>query len=122
MFATIGRPVPGRPFDIDEERSHRFFSKTNLLVFGVSLLGMSADAITTQRFVSRGQQEQDPIARPFVDQGWPGQLELEAADTAAQIFIMYRLHKMGHHRIEKLVPLAMGIAGGQSAYHNLQHE
>jgi hypothetical protein len=120
MYAAIGKPVAGKLFDTDNGRPHRFFDKTNLLLLGASLLGQSADAITTQRFRSHGGQEADPLARPFVAQGWGGQVGLVSIENTAQIFIMYRLHKMGHHRIERIVPLADAFSHGYEGYNNLQ--
>lgn len=121
VYAAVGKPVAGKPFDTDIARPHRFFDKTNLLLFGVSLLGQSADAITTQRLHSHGGEEGDPLARPFVDQGWPGQIGASVIENTAQILIMYRLHKMGHHRVEEIVPLADAFVHGYEGYHNLQH-
>jgi|CZKF01.1.fsa_nt_gi hypothetical protein len=121
MYAAIGKPVAGKPFDTNGGQSHRFFDKTNLLLLGVSLLGQSADDITTQRFHSHGGAESDPLARPFVNRGWGGEIGLGVIENSAQIFIMYGLHKMGHHRIEKLVPLADAFIHGYEGYHNLQN-
>jgi hypothetical protein len=121
MYAAIGKPVAGKPFDTDSGRPHRFFDKTNLLLLGASLMGQSADDITTQRSLSHGGAETDPLARPFVNQGWGGQIGLTVFENTAQIFIMYRLHKMGHHRVEKTVPLADAFIHGYEGYHNLQN-
>jgi hypothetical protein len=121
MYAAIGKPVAGKPFDSDNGRSHRFFDKTNLLLIGTSLLGQSADDITTQRFHSHGGLEADPFSRPFVDQGWGGQIGLGVIENTAQIFVMYGLHKMGHHRIERIIPSGVGLLHGNEGYHNLQH-
>ncbi|MFZ0337245.1 MAG: hypothetical protein WAL45_04380 [Terracidiphilus sp.] len=121
MYAAMGKPVAGKPFDTDSGRSHSFFDRTNLLLFGTSLLGQSADAITTQRSLSHGGAEGDPLARPFVDQGWGGQVGAAVVENTSQIFVMYLLHKMGHHRVEKTVPLADAFVHGYEGYHNLQH-
>lgn len=119
VYAMIGRPVAGKPFDVDSGRPHRFFDRTNLLLLGASLLGQSADAITTRRNLSHGGTEADPLERPFADQGWGGQIGVGVIENTAQLFVMYRLHKMGHHGIERLLPLASGFVGGHQAYHNL---
>lgn len=122
VYAMIGKPISGRSFDAyDGERSHRFLDKWNVLLLGASLLGQSADAITTQRDRSHGAIEADPLVKPFVDRGWPGQIGAGVIENGAQIFFMYRLHKTGHHRIERLVPLASGFIGGNQGYRNLQN-
>ncbi len=122
VYAMIGKPVPGGQFNAEGEQPHRFLDRTNLLFLAVSLLGQSAEAITTQRFHGHGGQEADPLARPFVDQGWGGQVGEAVIVNAAQILVMYRLHKMGHHSIERIVPLVRAFGGGYEGYHNLQHQ
>jgi len=81
-----------------------------------------ADAVTTERRISHGWGEQDPLARPFADQGWGGMIGLGIIENTAQILVMYRLHKMGHHRIERTLPLVTALLGGRQGYHNLQHQ
>ena len=121
-YAMIGKPVAGNPHETDKERTHRFFDKTNLAFITVSLLGEASDAITTQRFHSQGQLESDPLARPFVDRGWGGQIGLEMIDNAAELSVMYALHRMHKHWVERAVPLVFGAAGGLGAYHNARTE
>ncbi|MGO9325496.1 MAG: hypothetical protein ACLP07_13125 [Terracidiphilus sp.] len=86
----------------------------------MSLLGQASDAISTQRFRKRGFEEQDPLAKPFVDQGWPGQIGLAAIDNAAQLSVMFFLHRTNHHRVERLVPITFGVASGVMGYRNDQ--
>jgi hypothetical protein len=122
VYVGVGRPIFPRPPAVQTVPPHRFFDRTNLLLIGVSLLGQGADAITTQRFHSHGQQEQDPLARPFVNQGWAGQIGLAAIYNAAQVTAMVGLHKMGQHEVERLVPLVVAAAGAYNGYSNLQGE
>lgn len=56
-------------------------------------LGMTADSITTQRFISRGQVEGDPFARPHVKHGWSGQIAAEGIEINTEIWSMYGLHR-----------------------------
>jgi hypothetical protein len=121
VYVGLGKVVGKGSFDIGREPAHRFFDKTNLLLIGVSLLGQSADMITTQRFHSHGIQEGDPLARPWVDKGWAGQIGLAVIYNGAEIAAMYGLHKMGHHRVERLVPLVTGSEGAYRGYRNLQN-
>jgi hypothetical protein len=120
VYSGIGKMVGNGTFDVGRGPAHRFFDKTDVLLMTVSLLGQSADMITTQRFHSHGHQEADPFARPFVDAGWGGQIGLAVIYNAAEIAAIYGLHRMGHHRVERLVPLAVGAEGAFSGYHNLQ--
>ena len=104
----------------DSADVHRFLDKPNILLITASLLGQSADAITTQRNRQHGHVEEDPLAAPFVKYGWSGQLGLAAIANSLEIFGMYGLHKMGAHRIERAVPISVGTASGIAAYRNLQ--
>jgi hypothetical protein len=78
---AFGKPVAWTPPDIHQTPSHRFFDKTNFTVLTVSLLGQASDAITTQRFIKRGGTEGNPISKPFVSQGWPGQIGIGILDN-----------------------------------------
>jgi len=118
VYWGLGKQIAWTPDDIHQTPSHRFFDKTNFTVLTVSLLGQASDAITTQRFLKHGVSEANPLSRPFVDQGWPGQIGIGILDNAAQLSVMYALHRMNHHRIERVVPLLRGVAGGVMGYRN----
>jgi hypothetical protein len=120
VYWSLGKPLAWTPPDVHAIPSHRFFDKTNFTVLAVSLLGQTSDAITTQRLRSHGGVEEDPLARPLVDKGWMGQIGLAAIDNAAQLSIMYFLHRTDHHRVERLVPLLFGGASGVMGYRNEQ--
>jgi hypothetical protein len=119
---AFGKPVAWTPPDIHQPPSHRFFDQLNIALITVSLLGQASDAITTQRFVKRGWQEGDPLAKPFVEHGWPGQIGLAVLDNAAELSVMYALHRMHGHRVERAVPIVFGSASGISAYRNDHRE
>jgi len=117
------------------EWAHRFFDSENLAMMTVSLLAQTADAITTQRRLGRcwrsnptphdplfgcAQMESNPIARPFVAHGWGGQLSLALIVNSAETAAMYAIHRMGYHKVERVVPLALAAGSGIEAYRNLQ--
>lgn len=118
VYFGVGKPIAWTPPNLDAPPPHRFFDRTNLALLGVSLLGQTADAITTQRFISHGVSEEDPLARPFVKFGWSGQIGLAVINNGAEITGMYGLHRMHQHRIERIVPLAIAAASGVMAYRN----
>ncbi|MBS1815220.1 MAG: hypothetical protein JSS87_10130 [Acidobacteria bacterium] len=101
---------------------HAFWDHKNKVLFAVSLTGQAADAITTQRGLSHGRREVNPIARPFVQQGWGGQIGLAVIVNGAQLGVMYLAHRRGHHRVERVLPVVVGLASGAAAYSNLQLE
>jgi hypothetical protein len=118
VYFSVGKPIAWTPPASDAEPSHRFLDRTNLALIGVSLLGQSADAITTQRFISHGLPEQDPLARPLVKYGWSGQIGLAALLNGGEISAMYWLHRKHQHRIERILPLPIAAASGVMAYRN----
>jgi hypothetical protein len=119
---AFGKPIVWTPPDIHEKPSHRFFDKTNIALLTVGLLGQASDAVTTQRAIERGCSEGDPLSAPFVERGWPGQIAIGVLDNAAQLSIMYALHRMHHHRIERLVPIGRAAIGGMQGYRNDRRE
>jgi len=116
----IGPAARGHSGSFDRYPEHRFFDKANVTLLGISLLGQAADAVTTQRFLHHGGLEANALSRPFVNQGWPGQIGLAVITNGAQIGIMYGLHKMGHHRWERVIPVAYTAASSYAGYYNLQ--
>ncbi len=119
------------------EQPHRFFDRSNLMLMALSVLAQASDAITTQRAFADCHRayavarvptsycadiETDPIARPFVSHGWSGQLGLGAIVNSAQMLAMYGIHRMGHHRIERVVPIPLAIASAYMAYSNRQQK
>ena len=80
---------------------------------------MTADAITTQRFISHGVQEGDPFARPLVKYGWSGQISAMSLEIAAEAVGMYALHRIGQHRLERiLLPACLATTHGIFAHNN----
>jgi len=91
-----------------QPRTHSFFDARN--TFGLASLGASltADALSTQKGLAYpGFTEMNPIARPFV------QTRLGAAAYNAGSFgllagLMYWAHKTEHHKLERILPFAIG--------------
>lgn len=113
--------------------THRFFDRTNNILTGVNVAAQLADAITTQAGPVRRiricdpatgvcgvipSAERNPIARPFVEHGWPGQIAYEGIVFGTDQLLRYMFHRTGHHRIERLVPLVMAGASTASAISN----
>lgn len=99
---------------------HKFFDRQNKVAFG-TLAGLIAiDAITTQRLVSSGAaREANPLWRSMVHQGWQGEMAASALGFSAAIGMSYGLHKMGHHKLERVANwLTVAVEAGNDA-HNL---
>lgn len=114
-------------------QDHKFFDRFNIALMTASLLSQTADAVTTQRRLKNcwrtyggdassicSNAEGNPIARPFVNQGWGGQVALAVVVNSAQTMVMYAIHRMGYHTVERVVPVPLTIEGGIQAYRNLQ--
>jgi hypothetical protein len=116
--------------------SHKFFDRTNVLLLTAGLLAQVADGITTQRNQANCQrfnaanasypldcaeEEGNPLARPFVTQGWVGQVALTGLVATGEILLMYGIHRMGYHKIERIVPIPLAIGNAHAAYDNLQY-
>jgi hypothetical protein len=118
VYVGLGKPLAWSAPQYDAKKSHGFFDAGNLALMTGSLLGMTADSITTQRFISRGQVEGDPFARPLVKYGWSGQVAAEGLEINAEIWGMYGLHRIHRHWIERIVPVSVALAHGYFAYAN----
>jgi hypothetical protein len=118
VYAGLGKPIAWKPPFYDAKTTHRFYGTSNVLLVYVSTLGMAADAITTQRFISRGFVEGDPFARPLVKYGWSGQIAISVLETSGEVLGMYGLHRIGQHWLERLLPVGIAAAHGIFAYNN----
>jgi hypothetical protein len=118
IYVGVGKPITWTPPVYDPKAVHPFFGRSNIALITVSVLGMTADSITTQRFIHQGKEEGDPIARPLVKYGWSGQISLQALETGAVIVTMYGLHRIGQHWVERLLPACIATTHGVFAYKN----
>jgi len=118
-----------------QKPKHNFFDRTSWLLTGVETSAMLADGITTHnrlgqvqtRFVNvNGVQtlttvritEANPLGRLFVNHGWGGMAAGGALNLGADMGIRYLLHKTGHHKLERIVPLAFTASSASAAIHN----
>jgi hypothetical protein len=100
--------------------SHRFFDVKNIALTGVETGALLADGIYTQRALRKYPEffrEADPIARPFVLRGWPGQIAGGALFVGADVGLRYLLHRKNHHQLERLLPFVLTVYGTIGAIH-----
>lgn len=99
--------------------SHRFFDSLNVVLIGIEAGALLADGATTQYALRHyGGRETDPLARPFVSAGWPGQIAGGTMLVSAEVGIRYLLHKHHHHRLERVIPWLVIGYGAAGAIHN----
>lgn len=99
-------------------RTHNFFDARNTL--GLASLGASltADALSTQKGLAYpGFHEMNPIARPFV-QTRLGAAAYNAGSFGLMTGLMYWAHKKEHHKLERVLPFAVGSWEGLLSFRN----
>ena len=95
-------------------KMHRFLDKQNLAIFSMDAAIMAADLATTRRALEvPGAREGNPLMRNEASA-----LAMKFAGVGAGMGIAYMLHKSGHHRAERIVPIILGIPSGLAAVHN----
>ena len=87
---------------LPEAASHRFFDRQNTAAFaGLGTL-VAADAVLTQRLINSGTaHEANPLWRPMVKNGWPGEMAASTLGYSAALGVAYTFHKTGHHKMER---------------------
>lgn len=126
--------VPRTPQAESSTGTHKFFDRTNVMLSVLTFAGSLTDGITTQHLngvvrteyvtvngVRRPQlvryEEKNPIAAPFVNAGWPGQLAGTAVMVGADLGVRAWLHKTDHHKLERIVPFVFaGVSAGFAAH------
>lgn len=89
-------------------RSHSFFDSRNTLGFATLGASLTADALSTQKGLAYpGFVEMNPIARPFV-QSRTGAAVYNAGSFGLMAGLMYWAHKTEHHKLERILPFAIG--------------
>jgi hypothetical protein len=101
-----------------QPHSHSFFDARNRLGFATLGASLTADALSTQKGLAYpGFHEMNPIARPFV-QTRVGAAAYNAGSFGLMAGIMYWAHKKDHHKLERILPLAVGGWEGLLRFRN----
>ncbi|MGH9634022.1 MAG: hypothetical protein ACRD72_04230 [Candidatus Angelobacter sp.] len=89
-------------------RTHSFFDARNALGFATLGASLTADALSTQKGLAYpGFVEMNPIARPFV-QSRTGAAVYNAGSFGLMAGLMYWAHRTEHHKLERILPFAIG--------------
>jgi len=82
---------------------------------------VAADAITTQRGLSEGFREANPVMRPFVTRGATGQGVGSALGFGVGLGAVYLLHQSHHYKAERVtMRLMVGVEGAVVASNIVQ--
>jgi hypothetical protein len=100
--AVIRDKLPEAP------KSHKFFDRENIVLFSAMSAMQTADLVSTRMVLNRGGREQDPLAKPFVNNGIGTQIVASyAIGTGGTLLGAYWLHRTGHHRLERWLPMTV---------------
>ncbi len=94
----------------DAPSAQKFWSTENKIDFSIFAGQLAADAITTQRGLSQGLREVNPLMRPLVTRGVAGQATASALSLGAGLGTVYLLHATHHYRAERIT-LRLILAG-----------
>ena len=105
-LASATAPLPEAP----DRRP--FWATEGKIEFGVLGSLVAADAITTQRGLSQGLREANPIMRPFVTRGAAGQAAGSALGFGTGLGAIYLMHRSHHYKAEQFTRrLMLGVEG-----------
>ena len=89
---------------------HRFWDRTNILLFSGVAASRALDYTSTRHFQARGDQE--ILIPDDVVNNSAGFAALEAAGAATSVGISYIFHHYGHHKMERWVSIVhIGVTG-----------
>jgi hypothetical protein len=112
-FGASAQTLPDAP-----KPQHGFFDKKNVTFIAVSAAAISADGLTTRQNNADGFGEINPLASPFVHSNGKAALYF-GGSQAAVIGGMYLLHRTHHHKLERILPLAVTGVEGFWTIHNI---
>ncbi len=113
-LAPAPRVVPVEPtLGVIGDRTppaHRFWDRTNILLFSGVAVFRGLDYASTRNFQARGRTEiliPDDVANNSA-----GFASLEAAATMTSVGISYIFHRTGHHKMERWLSIGhIGVTG-----------
>ncbi len=104
--ALLQRPAP----------VHKFFDGPKILLLGISAAMMAADIATTRQALQVPRsREANPLA-----QSSGALYALKFAGFGAGLGISYMMHRTGHYKAERIVPLIVGVPSANAAAHNVR--
>lgn len=110
----VGSTLPDAP------SQRRFWTLENKVSVSVFAGLIAADAVTTQRGLSQGLREANPLLRPFVTRGSAGEAVGSALGFGAGLGVVYLLHRTHHYKAERITMQLM-IAGEGAVVANNIH-
>jgi hypothetical protein len=106
-------PLPSAP------TAPKFWSLENKVDFSILAGQITVDAITTQRGLSEGMRETNPIIRPLVTRGAAGEAAASGLGFGFAVGTAYLLHRTHHYKAERIATRTMLAVEGGFVANNL---
>ncbi len=92
---------------VAEEEEHPFWDKANTRLLLLNVAAQSLDAYSAQRALRHDNtKEFNPLARPFAERGWKGQVAYSyGIGVGGTLAVSYLFHRVGQHKWERITPL-----------------
>ena len=99
---------------------HRFLDSENRVLFAAVAGFCAADFAVTRSNLGNGGVELNPVTRVF--SGSTAGLAMNfAGETAGVVALSYLLHRTGHHKLERIIPVANLGASAFAVAYGLTH-
>lgn len=98
---------------------HKFFDKTNIVLFSADALTRTLDAQSTERLLNNPCKcfKEDTI--PFITgKGNTATYLFSYAITGGLLGVSYLAHRKGHHLVERLIPVGDIVFDGSAVVNN----
>jgi hypothetical protein len=105
--------IPDAP---SKTQPHRFWDRTNILLFSGVAVFRGLDYASTRNFQARGRGE--ILIPDDVVNNSAGFASLEAAATMASVGISYLLHRTNHHKLERWMSIGHIVVTGVGVVSN----
>ena len=99
---------------------HNFWDGKNRFLFSTVAMFSGADFAVTHMNLANGGRELNPLVRPFTG-STPALAANFAGQTAGVIAVSYLLHKSGHHKLERMAPVANIASSAFAVAYGLSH-
>ena len=113
--ASAAGPAGANPMVVEPRAPvHHFLDAKNIAMQSITAIILGADVATTNRALQvPGTREANPLA-----QSQAALIALKIGGVGAGWGIAYLMHKSGHHRAERIIPLIFAAPSGIAAIHN----
>lgn len=112
--AVLSVDVPAAP------SQHRFWDRDNRVLFSTVAAFSAADFAVTRTNLANGGRELNPVTRLFSG-STAGLAANFAGETAGVVGLSYFFHRTGHHKLERITPLANIAASAFAVGYGLSH-